>query len=50
MDNCIAMKKWKIQMQTLTYGYQDYLVPDVFRNVMSKLVLGVERIEIPTLC
>jgi hypothetical protein len=32
----------KIQIQTLTHGFQDCLVPDVFQNVMSKLVRGME--------
>jgi hypothetical protein len=33
--HCIPMKKGKIKIRTLTYGYQDCLVPDVFQNVMS---------------
>jgi hypothetical protein len=32
----------KIQIQTLNHGYQDYLVPDVFQNFMSKLVQDME--------
>jgi hypothetical protein len=32
----------KIQIQMLTHGHQDYLFPDVFQNVMSKLVQDME--------
>jgi hypothetical protein len=32
----------KIQIQALTHEYHDCLVPDVFQNVMSKLVQGME--------
>jgi hypothetical protein len=32
----------KIQKQTLTHGYQDFLIPDVFQNFMSKLVQDME--------
>jgi hypothetical protein len=35
----------KIQIQTLTHGYQDFLVPDVFQNVMSKLVQDMEYVK-----
>jgi hypothetical protein len=35
----------KIQIQTLTFGYQDCLVPDVFQNVMSKLVQDMEYVK-----
>jgi hypothetical protein len=38
MNHCIPMVHGEIQIQTLTHGYQDCLVPDVFQNVMSKLV------------
>jgi hypothetical protein len=41
MYHCIPMGK--IQIQTLTHGYQDCLVPDVFQNVMSKLVQDMEN-------
>jgi hypothetical protein len=34
-----------IQVQTLTYGYQDCLLPDVFQNVMSKLVQDIEYVK-----
>jgi hypothetical protein len=37
--------KWKIQIQTLTHGYQDCMVPDVFQNVMSKLVQDMEYVR-----
>jgi hypothetical protein len=36
---------WKIQIQALTHGYQDCLVPDVFQNVMSKLVQDMEYVK-----
>jgi hypothetical protein len=42
MYHCISMVNGKIQIQTLTHGYQDCLVPDVFQNVMSKLVQDME--------
>jgi hypothetical protein len=35
----------KIQIQTLTYGYQDFLILDVFQNVMSKLVQDMEYVK-----
>jgi hypothetical protein len=35
-----------MQMQTLIHGYQDCLVPEVFKSVMSKLVLYVEYVKI----
>jgi hypothetical protein len=35
----------KIQIQTLTHGYQDCMVPDVFRNVMSKFVQDMEYVK-----
>jgi hypothetical protein len=35
----------KIQIQTLNYGYQDCLVPDVFQNVMSTLVQDMEYVK-----
>jgi hypothetical protein len=38
------MEYGKIQIQTLTHGYQDYLDPDVFQNVMSKLVQVIEYV------
>jgi hypothetical protein len=45
MYHCIPMAHAKIQIQTLTHGYQDCLVPDVFQNVMSKLVQGMEYVK-----
>jgi hypothetical protein len=45
MYHCIPMAHGKIQIQTLTHGYQDCLNPDVFQNVMSKLVQDMEYIE-----
>jgi HKD family nuclease len=35
----------KIQIQTLTHGYQDFHDPDVFQNVMSKLVQDMEYVK-----
>jgi hypothetical protein len=32
MYYCIPMAQGKIQVQTLTHGYQDFLVPDVFKT------------------
>jgi hypothetical protein len=43
MYRCILMGK--IQIQTLTHRYQDCLVPDVFQNVMSKLVQDMEYVK-----
>jgi hypothetical protein len=42
---CIPMAHGKIQIKTLTHGYQDCLVPDVFQNVMSKLFQGMEYVK-----
>jgi hypothetical protein len=36
----------KIQIQVLTHGYQDLLVPDVFHNSMSKLAQDMEYAKI----
>jgi hypothetical protein len=33
------------QIQTPTHGYQDCLDPDVFQNVMSKLVQDIEYVK-----
>jgi ABC-type transporter lipoprotein component MlaA len=35
----------KIQIKTLTHGYQDFLVPDVFQNVLSELVQNMEYVK-----
>jgi hypothetical protein len=43
MYHCITMGK--IQIQMLTHGYQDCLVPDDFQNVMSKLVQEIEYVK-----
>jgi hypothetical protein len=40
------MEHEKIQRQNLTHGYQDCLFPDVFQNVMSKLVQDMEYAKI----
>jgi hypothetical protein len=45
MYNFIPMVGGKIQIQTLTHGYQDCLLPDVFQNVMSKLVEDMEYVK-----
>jgi hypothetical protein len=39
------MAHGKIQIQTLTHGYQDCLFPDVFQNIMSKLVQDMEYVK-----
>jgi hypothetical protein len=39
------MVNGKIQIQALTHGYQDFLVPDVFQNVMSKVVQNMEYVN-----
>jgi hypothetical protein len=35
----------KIQIQTLTHGYQYCLDPDIFQNFMSKLVQDMEYVK-----
>jgi HKD family nuclease len=45
MYHCIPMEHKKIQIQMLTHGYQDYHDPDVFQNVMSKLVQDMEYVK-----
>jgi hypothetical protein len=45
MYNCIPIAHGKIQIQTLTHGYQDCHDPDVFQNVMSKLVQDMEYVK-----
>jgi hypothetical protein len=45
MYHCILMAYGRIQIQTLTHGYQDCLVPDVFQNVMSKPVQDMEYVK-----
>jgi hypothetical protein len=39
------MEHGKIQIQTLTHGYQYCQDPDVFQNVMSKLVQDMEYVK-----
>jgi hypothetical protein len=39
------MVNGKIHIKTLTYGYEDCLVPVVFQNVMSKLVQNMEYVK-----
>jgi hypothetical protein len=38
------MEHDKIQIQMLIHGYQDFLVPDVFQNVMS-IVQDMEYVK-----
>jgi hypothetical protein len=45
MYKCIPMAHRKIQIQTLTHGYQDCLVPDVFQNIIYKLVQNMEYVK-----
>jgi hypothetical protein len=51
MCHCIPMVHEKIQIQvqiliqTLTHGYQNSHDPDIFQNVMVKLVQGMEYIK-----
>jgi hypothetical protein len=45
MYHFIPMAHGKIQIQTLTNGYQDCLDSDVFQNVMSKLVQDMEYVK-----
>jgi hypothetical protein len=42
---CIPMTYRKVQIQTLTHEYQDWMDPDVFQNFMSKLVQDMEYIK-----
>jgi hypothetical protein len=39
------MTNGKIQIQKLNHEYQDCLVPDVFQNIMSKLVQDMEYVK-----
>jgi hypothetical protein len=39
------MVNGKIPIQKLNHGYQDCLVPDVFQNVISKLVQDMEYVK-----
>jgi hypothetical protein len=45
MYNYVPMTHGKIQTQTFTHGYQDFLDPDVFQNVMSNLVQDMEYVK-----
>jgi hypothetical protein len=45
MYHCISMSHGKIQIHEFTDGYKDYLVPDVFQIVMSKLVQGMQYVK-----
>jgi hypothetical protein len=40
------MAHWKLQIQKLTYGYQDCIVTDDFQNVILKLVQVKEYVKI----
>jgi hypothetical protein len=35
----------KIQIQTLTHVYQDFLAPDIVQNVMSKLIQDMKYVK-----
>jgi hypothetical protein len=50
MYHCILMDYGKIQIKTLTHGYQDCMIPDVFQNFISKLVRDMEYVETKMLC
>jgi hypothetical protein len=39
------MVNGKIQIQMPTHGYQDCLIPDVFQNVIPKLVQDMEYVK-----
>jgi hypothetical protein len=41
----MAPRKIQTQIKTLTHGYQDCLIADVFQKVMSKLVQDVEYVK-----
>jgi hypothetical protein len=43
MYHCIPMMK--IQIQTFTHENKDFLVSDVFQNIMSRLVQDMEYIK-----
>jgi hypothetical protein len=45
MHHCIPMAYGKIQMQTLTYEYQDCPEPDVLQNFMSKVFQDMEYVK-----
>jgi hypothetical protein len=45
MYHYIPMENGKIHIQTFTHGYQDCLFPDIFQNVMSKLVQDMEYVK-----
>jgi hypothetical protein len=40
----------KKMIQTLNYEYQDFLNPDVFQNIMTKLVQDVQYAKTIMLC
>jgi hypothetical protein len=41
MYNFIPNEHGKIQIQTLTHGYQDCLVPDIFQNIKDSPRYGI---------
>jgi hypothetical protein len=45
MYHLIPMAHRKIQIQTLTHGYQHCTFPNVFQNAMSKLVQDMEYVK-----
>jgi hypothetical protein len=44
MNHFIAMAN-TAKIQTLTHEYQDCLIPDVFQNVISKLVQDMQYVK-----
>jgi hypothetical protein len=45
---CKIVFSWnmgKLQIQTLIHEYQDFLVSDVFQNVISKLLQDLEYVK-----
>jgi hypothetical protein len=45
MYNSIPMVQEKLQIQTLTHGYQECLNADVFQNFMSKFFQDMEYVK-----
>jgi hypothetical protein len=45
MYNCIPMVNGNIQIKALTHVYQEFLVPDIFQNIMPKLLQDMEYVK-----
>jgi hypothetical protein len=45
MYNCIPIVHGELQAQTLTHAYQDFLLSDVFQNVMSNLFQDMKYVK-----